>query len=205
MVRPISLIILSGDFPCSFNWALFLCLFILFNVFCLCEFTRNSYLLWSWRDVFTWEHLNRLCISNIFGVRAGFSMNASHIFPQGVLVVFPLIGVVVGFGGFKAFTGCEAGFPLCYVNCCRPVKGEAYSSVVGVEPTRVRFNHAPIAHEFESCTKGGDCWRKWDPCGHRGPNHCLCRHPWCHWEAAQCHVPFSVVFIRDPVQGYGVV
>ena len=37
--------------------------------------------------------LRRLRKSNIFGARAIFGMDASHIFPQSVLAVIPLIGM----------------------------------------------------------------------------------------------------------------
>lgn len=40
--------------------------------------------------------LYRLCESNMFGVRIVFGTDASHIFPQSVLSIIPLIvGVVV--------------------------------------------------------------------------------------------------------------
>ena len=55
--------------------------------------------------------LCRLHAFNVFGVRAGFGMDASHIIPQSVLAIIPLIGV----GGFKACAGCEARFSLCIV------------------------------------------------------------------------------------------
>ena len=51
----------------------------------------------------------------IFGERAGFNMDTSHIFLQGVLAVFPLTGSVAGIGGCKACVGYEVGFPLCSV------------------------------------------------------------------------------------------
>ena len=39
-----------------------------------------------------WEH--PLCsVSNSFGIRTGLGMDASHIFPQSVLAVIPLIGI----------------------------------------------------------------------------------------------------------------
>ena len=39
--------------------------------------------------------LRRLCESNIFGARAVFGIDASHVFPQSVLSVIPLIGGVM--------------------------------------------------------------------------------------------------------------
>lgn len=43
-------------------------------------------------------------------------MDASLIFPQGVLSAITLIGSVVSVGGSKSCAGCEAGFPLCLVD-----------------------------------------------------------------------------------------
>ena len=36
---------------------------------------------------------HRLYVSNIFGVRTGFGMDDSHIFPQSVLAIIRLMGV----------------------------------------------------------------------------------------------------------------
>ena len=44
--------------------------------------------------------------SNIFGVRAIFSMDAFHSFPQCVLAVIPLIGGVTGIVVTTACTRC---------------------------------------------------------------------------------------------------
>ena len=55
----------------------------------------------------------RLCVSNVFGARAGFYMDVSHSFPQCVLAAITFIGGVVGFGRSKACAGCEVGVPLC--------------------------------------------------------------------------------------------
>ena len=55
LVISISLFILSGQFSCSFNWKSFLYPFVLPNFICLYEFRRNSYWLWSWRDIFMRE------------------------------------------------------------------------------------------------------------------------------------------------------
>ena len=57
--------------------------------------------------------LCRLHVTNVFDVRAGFDVDASRIFPQGVLDAITLIGDVVGFGGPKAYPGCKAGLPFC--------------------------------------------------------------------------------------------
>ena len=57
--------------------------------------------------------LCRLCEFNIFGVRVVFGMNASHIFPQSVLAVIPLIGSVIGVVVSRACSGCWVELPLC--------------------------------------------------------------------------------------------
>ena len=38
-----------------------------------------------------WEFPCVDCVSNVFGERAGFVMDTSYVFPQGVLHVIPLI------------------------------------------------------------------------------------------------------------------
>lgn len=40
-------------------------------------------------------------LSSIFGLRADFDVDTSHIFPQGVLATVTLIGSMVGAGGCK--------------------------------------------------------------------------------------------------------
>lgn len=54
-------------------------------------------------------------MSNIFGARALFSMDASCIFPQSVMAITPWIGGVIGIVLSRACAGCEAGPPLCSV------------------------------------------------------------------------------------------
>ena len=49
---------------------------------------------------------------NAFGRTAGSEADASHIFPQGVLVAVTLVRGGAGDGGAKAGTGYEAGLPL---------------------------------------------------------------------------------------------
>ena len=55
----------------------------------------------------------RLCVPNAFGGIAGFDMDASHIFPQGVLAAITLIGGGAGAREPRASSGCEAGLPCC--------------------------------------------------------------------------------------------
>ena len=65
--------------------------------------------------VYVGAFLCRLCMSNSFGARAGFCMDAIHVFPQSVLVIIPLIGGVVGVVLSRAYAECEAELPLCSV------------------------------------------------------------------------------------------
>lgn len=47
---------------------------------------------------------------SVFGVRAGFDVDANHIFPRGVLDTVTLIECVAGMGGAREPpAGCEAG------------------------------------------------------------------------------------------------
>lgn len=54
--------------------------------------------------------LCRLCVSNIFGARTGFGVDAGHVFLQSVLAVIPLIaGLLVS----RACARWEVGSLLC--------------------------------------------------------------------------------------------
>ena len=52
---------------------------------------------------------------SVFGARAGFAIDTSHTFPQGVLAIIPLIGAVIGVVMSRACSGCWVGLPLCSV------------------------------------------------------------------------------------------
>ena len=54
----------------------------------------------------------RLCESNIFVVRTGFCMDASHIFPQSVLAIILLIGGGICVVVSRASPGFWVGPPL---------------------------------------------------------------------------------------------
>lgn len=54
-----------------------------------------------------------LCESSIFVTRTGFGMDASHIFPQSVLAITPLIGGVIGVVRSTACAGYWTGPPVC--------------------------------------------------------------------------------------------
>lgn len=55
----------------------------------------------------------RLCLPSAFGERAGFDVDAGHIFSQGVQTAVTLVGGVAGAGGTRACTGREAWLCLC--------------------------------------------------------------------------------------------
>ena len=55
--------------------------------------------------------LYRLCIPNAFGGRAGFDMNASHVFPQGVLAAITVVGGGLEMKGLQLGLGVRWGFP----------------------------------------------------------------------------------------------
>ena len=60
--------------------------------------------------------LCRLCVFSAFGVMPGFDMDASHIFPQGVLATVNSIESVAGVGGSRAYVACEVGLSLCFLS-----------------------------------------------------------------------------------------
>lgn len=81
------------------------------------------------------------------------------------------------------------------------VEGRACSPAVEVEALRV-WSVRLHCSECVSCTKGADRESRWglrsqQPCVH------LCRHRRFCSEAAWGHTAFSVVFVPDPVQGWG--
>ena len=59
--------------------------------------------------------LCRLHMPNALGVRNGFDVDTSHIFPHHVLVTITLVGSVACYRGSRICAGCEAGFPFCSV------------------------------------------------------------------------------------------
>ena len=59
--------------------------------------------------------LYRLFVSNAFGGRAGFDVDASYIFPQSVLAAVTLVGGEAGRRVGRAGAECEVGFSPCSV------------------------------------------------------------------------------------------
>ena len=58
--------------------------------------------------------MQAVCVQ-CFGAKAGFGIDTSHVFPQVLLPVIPLIGGVVHARVSRAYAECEAGLPLCSV------------------------------------------------------------------------------------------
>ena len=54
-------------------------------------------------------------MSDPFGGRAEFDVDASHIFPQSVLAAITLVADGAGDEGASSHTGCEVRLPLCSV------------------------------------------------------------------------------------------
>ena len=104
--------------------------------------------------------LCRLRMSHVFHARAGFGMDTSHIFPQGVLAVIPWTGGVVGVVVSRACAGYEMGLPLL-----PPWQGW------GLPPPSCWIRSpegwvlsGSIALECEPCLKGGDAEASEDLC-----------------------------------------
>jgi len=67
----------------------------------------------NWATELNWS-LCRVCKTSIFGVREDFSIDTSHIFPQNVLVIIPLLGDVICFVMSRACIGSWAWSSLCF-------------------------------------------------------------------------------------------
>ena len=87
--------------------------------------------------------LCRLCESSIFGVRAGFGVDASHVFPQSVLPLSPLIRSMIGVVVSRACTGFWAGI-LFAPWLTLPCWGRVCYPIVEVETLRVEFDQTPL-------------------------------------------------------------
>ena len=89
------------------------CIFILLNLFCVYEIRWNSCILQSRRHVLVLRlSLYSLHLLSGFGVRAGFDMNTSHMFPQVMLAAINLVGSGARDGGARASARCELGLLL---------------------------------------------------------------------------------------------
>ena len=53
-----------------------------------------------------WKHPCIDCVCPVFGTRAGFGLDARHVFPVGMLDVITLSGGVVGVVESRAWAGC---------------------------------------------------------------------------------------------------
>lgn len=144
-----------------------------------------------------WEcfHVNRE--SSILGVRTFFGLDASHIFLRCA-------------GRYPLDRGCSGhcdqslhwmlgGASSLLHGCHSHVSGEVCSPLIAVEVLRVRFNKAPLYLSICSAPKEVSPEANETHCGHGKPMCYPCRCPRFCPEAAQGHIPFSVVFIPDLV------
>ena len=81
-------------------------------------------------------YLCSLWESNIFGVRAIFSTDACHVFPQCVLALIPLTGGVIVIVLTTVWTRHWRGSLLCSVLVNSPASNGVCSLVIGVETPR---------------------------------------------------------------------
>ena len=101
--------------------------------------------------------LCRLYASDIFVARAVFDLDASHVFPQRMLALSPLIGSVTGIVVSRDCTAVldRASSLLC--GCHSPVRGGVCSPVLGLEALRSRFYKALLPlNACLLCPKGCD-------------------------------------------------
>lgn len=71
-------------------------------------------MMWSRRGgVFVWKCPFVDCVPSIFGVRAEFDVDASQVFPHGVLATVTLMEGVAAARGARDCAGCQPGLPLC--------------------------------------------------------------------------------------------
>ena len=127
-------------------------------------------------------------------------MDASHIFPQGVLVSITFVGGGARDWGVRAGARCEVGLPLCSVaittysgwglilSCwSRSPEGQAQASSLPFKC--VCF---PLFWHKDNFPRGGECWSKWRPWSDRDLMCCLCRHSWLCSDAASDASPLLV-------------
>ena len=82
----------------------------------------------------------RLCESNMFGVRAGFGIDASHSFPLSALAFMALVGAEISVVESRA---CMLGRASSLLSGCHsPVRDRICSTVVKVNILRVGFDKA---------------------------------------------------------------
>ena len=131
--------------------------------------------------------LFRLCESSIFGSRPGLGVHSSHVSPQ-CAGRHPL-----GRGHNQSLAGCRGRAPSLLHDCHHPIGRQGLlPSCCSRSP---KFNQAPLPLSIclvlkEVMTEASQaCAVTVNP----------------HTEAAQGHLPFSVVFIPDLVQGCGVM
>lgn len=90
--------------------------------------------------MFMWDHLWVDWVQ-YFWCKGWFGMCTSHVFPQNVLAIIPLIGDMIGVVVSRACTGSEVGPPLL-CGCYSPIRSGVCSPAVEVEALRVAFSQA---------------------------------------------------------------
>ena len=111
--------------------------------------------------------LCRLCVSNVFSVKAGCDVDTSQIFLQGVLTAVTLI-VVVAVGGFTVSAGCELGLSFSWgtISSC-PVMAGSAPKLLKQKSWRLGsiwlfyFWVFFLLPHWDICCKGGGCWSQW--------------------------------------------
>ena len=88
----VSLVAISEIFSCHFNWDKLLCLFILTFHVSLWNSMEKLPMVGLKRYLYMGASLYHLHGSTDFDSRAGFDLNTSHVFPQGVLSAIILLG-----------------------------------------------------------------------------------------------------------------
>ena len=75
--------------------------------------------------------LRRLCVLSVFGVRAGFDVDASQAFLHGVLATITLMEGVAAVRGARDCAGYELGLPLCSLCVATPSRVEFAPTLLG--------------------------------------------------------------------------
>ena len=133
--------------------------------------------------------LHRLWVFIDFGMMVTFDVDTNHIFPQGVLVIIPLIANVVDVGESRACLGCEVVLSLCSL----AITALSLSSCWIRSPENKVWSSS-AALECVPWSKEDDCWSK---CV--GMEYITCVGIMRFYsEAAWGHILISVVFKQAP-------
>lgn len=94
--------------------------------------------------------LCRLCVPSISGVRAGFDVDASRVFPHGVLATVTLMEGVAAARGARDCAGCEPGLPLCSLSVAAPSGVEFAPTLLGNPEVEFKLILFPLSLCFSS-------------------------------------------------------